>query len=399
MRILFIAPQPFYEERGTPIATRNLVETLGNLGHRVDLVTYHLGRDVALPNTRILRTPWTPIRHVGTGFSWKKLPLDLLLQFRCEEQFYARRYDVVHAVEEGAYMAMLMKYFFYRVPYVLDMDSSIPDQMAAKNLPWRVVRPFLELVDDLAIAASLCVVTMCRALTNGVKKRHPRKKVFQLEDPPVLPGGVRTREEAMPLRRRLGIADDEKVVLYMGNFSSYQGVDLLLEAFARVAGKHDGARLLLMGGNDREVAVMKTLAERLGVGNRAIFAGHVPPDETPPHFALADVLVSPRRTGTNTPMKIYTYMAAKRPIVATNLSTHTQVLDGDSALLVAPTPEALAAGIASLLGDDALGRRLAEAAAKEIEAKYSMPAYCRKVEAMYAWVEEKTRRRSHRSHR
>jgi len=389
MRILFIAPQPFYEERGTPIAVRNLVETLGNLGHAVDLMTYHLGRDVALPNTRILRTPWTPIRHVGTGFSWKKLPLDFLLQFRCEEQFYARRYDLVHAVEEGAYMAMLMKYFFYRVPYVFDMDSSIPDQMVQKGLLWRMIRPFLQLVEDLAVAASLCVVTMCRALTESTHKRHPRKKVFQLEDPPVLPGGPRTREEAAPLQKELGIADDEKVALYMGNFSGYQGVDLLLQAFAKATARHEKARLLLLGGNDRDVTAMKTVAERLGLGARAIFAGHVPPDETPPYFALADALVSPRRTGTNTPMKIYTYMAAQKPIVATSLPTHTQVLDETSAVLVAPTAEAIASGIVRVLTDDALAGRLAEAAAREVETKYSMPAYRRKVETMYAWIAEK----------
>ncbi len=398
MRILFIAPQPFYEDRGTPIAVRNLVETLGTLGHSVDLMTYHLGRDVALPNTRILRTPWTPIGHVGAGFTWKKLPLDLLLQLRCEEQFYARRYDLVHAVEEGAYMAMLMKYFFYRVPYVFDMDSSIPDQLAEKGPLWRSLRPFFQLVENLAVAASLCIVTMCRALTESARKRHPRKQVFQLEDPPVLPGGVRTREDALPLRRKLGIADDERVVLYMGNFSTYQGVDLLLQAFARVARTHDRARLLLLGGTDRDVASMKSLADRLGIGARATFAGHVPPDETPPYFALADVLASPRRSGTNTPMKIYTYMAAQRPIVATDLATHTQVLDERSAVLVAPTADAIASGIASVLDDAALGARLAQAAARDVEEKYSMPAYRRKVEAMYAWIEERIRRGGHRSH-
>jgi glycosyltransferase involved in cell wall biosynthesis len=398
MRILFIAPQPFYEERGTPIAVRNLVETLGNLGHAIDLVTYHLGRNVPLPNTRILRTPWTPIRHVAPGFSLKKLPLDVLLQLLCENQFYCRRYDVVHAVEEAAYMAMLMKYFFYRVPYVMDVDSSIPDQMADKGLPWRAIRPFFQLVDNCAVAASLCVVTMCRALTESVKRRHPRKKVFQLEDPPVLPGGPRTREQAMPLRRRLGLADDEQVVVYMGNFSSYQGVDLLLEAFARVAAKNSKARLVLMGGTDRDVAAMRGLAGRLGIGGRAIFAGHVPPDETPPYFALADVLVSPRRTGTNTPMKIYTYMAAGRPIVATDLPTHTQVLDEKAAMLVAPAAETIAGGIESVLADAALGERLAQAAARAVEAKYSMPAYRRKVETMYEWVAEALRKKGRRLH-
>jgi len=239
---------------------------------------------------------------------------------------------------------------------------------------------------------------MCRALTDATRKPHPRKQVFTLEDPPVLPGGARTRDEAMPLRRKLGIGDDERVVLYMGNFSSYQGVDLLIEGFAQVAARHDKARLVLLGGTETEIASMTALAQRCSVGGRVLFAGHVSPDETPPYLALADVLVSPRRTGTNTPMKLYTYMAARRPIVATRLPTHTQVLDENSAVLVAPTAEGIAAGITSVFDDHALGTRLADAAARIVEADYSMPAYRRKVAAMYAWIEEMIGRRGHRSH-
>jgi glycosyltransferase involved in cell wall biosynthesis len=271
--------------------------------------------------------------------------------------------------------------------------------MADKNCAWSAIRPFFQLVDDWAIAASLCVVTMCRALTDATRKRHPRKQVFTLEDPPILPGGVRTRDEAMPLRRRLGIGDDERVVLYMGNFSSYQGVDLLVDGFGKVAAQHDKVRLVLLGGTDREIAAMRALAQRCGIGGRVLFAGHVPPDETPPYLALADVLVSPRRTGTNTPMKVYTYMAAARPIVATRLPTHTQVLDESSAVLVAPTADGIAAGITSILDDDALAKRLAGNAARAVDENYSMPAYRRKVAEMYAWIEEKIGRKSRRSHR
>jgi glycosyltransferase involved in cell wall biosynthesis len=183
----------------------------------------------------------------------------------------------------------------------------------------------------------------------------------------------------------------------MGNFSSYQGVDLLVEGFARITAQHDKVRLVLLGGTDGEIAAMSALAQRCGVARRATFVGHVSPDETPRYLALADVLVSPRRTGANTPMKIYTYMAAGRPVVATRLPTHTQVLDESSAVLVPPTPEGLAAGIASVLDDDALGKRLADAAARVVDENYSMPAYRRKVAAMYAWVEENIGKRRRRS--
>ena len=61
MRVLMLAPQPFLEPRGTPISVYQRVQGLASLGHRIDLVTYHLGRDVDIPGVtlhRIPRVPW-----------------------------------------------------------------------------------------------------------------------------------------------------------------------------------------------------------------------------------------------------------------------------------------------------------------------------------------------------
>jgi glycosyltransferase involved in cell wall biosynthesis len=89
----------------------------------------------------------------------------------------------------------------------------------------------------------------------------------------------------------------------------------------------------------------------------------------------ADVLVSPRSRGTNTPLKIYQYLRAGKPIVATRLLTHLQVLSDETAILTAPTSEAFAEGIVNALADGvraaALGRRAQELA----HAKYSYEAY------------------------
>ena len=57
MKILMIAPQPFFEPRGTPISVRQRLTGLTMLGHQVDLATYHLGEDVDLPGLTIYRTP------------------------------------------------------------------------------------------------------------------------------------------------------------------------------------------------------------------------------------------------------------------------------------------------------------------------------------------------------
>jgi hypothetical protein len=87
------------------------------------------------------------------------------------------------------------------------------------------------------------------------------------------------------------------------------------------------------------------------------------------------VLVSPRSTGTNTPLKIYQYLRAARPIVATRLLTHTQVLSDEVAILTEPTPEAFAPGIGRVLTDETLARRIAAQARILAETRYTYDAY------------------------
>jgi len=106
-----------------------------------------------------------------------------------------------------------------------------------------------------------------------------------------------------------------------------------------------------------------------------VFAGERPADEIPSYLAAADVLVSPRSRGTNTPLKIYQYLRAGRPIVATNLLTHTQVLDGRVAELTDPTPEAFAAGILRVLGDPEYAARLGRAAGELAATRYTYESY------------------------
>ncbi len=95
-------------------------------------------------------------------------------------------------------------------------------------------------------------------------------------------------------------------------------------------------------------------------------------------------MVSPRLTGNNTPMKIYSYLAAGRPIVATRIISHTQVLDSTCAVLVEPTVEELRQGLERLVMDEALRKNLGIAAKELCESKYSLAEYMRKVIGAYS---------------
>src|SRR6185295_18121180 len=94
-----------------------------------------------------------------------------------------------------------------------------------------------------------------------------------------------------------------------------------------VAERRPDARFVLAGGRPVQIEAARVQAERAGVASCVVFAGQRPFEEIPLFLDAADVLVSPRSTGTNTPLKIYQYLRAGRPIVATRLLTHTQVLN------------------------------------------------------------------------
>ena len=105
-----------------------------------------------------------------------------------------------------------------------------------------------------------------------------------------------------------------------------------------------------------------------------VFAGERPASEIPDYLLTSDVVVSPRSRGTNTPLKIYQYLRSGRPIVATRLLTHTQVLDDQVAVLTAPTPRDFADGILAVIDDRARGRAIGERARRLAETKYSYEA-------------------------
>jgi len=387
LRILFLAPQPFFEVRGTPLAVLHLTRALAALGHEVDLLTFPQGEPAATPGVRHLRSLRLPVGRVKAGPSLAKMVLDGPFLAEAVLRLAFGRYDVVHAVEESAHLVAPFARLL-GVPLVVDVDSSIPDQLRYSGFATR--GPLVWLADSLeahALRHAAAAVTVCTSLTEGVRRRAPALPVFQVEDPPLVDRREPPAPEAIAaLRRELGL-DEAPVVLYSGNFEPYQGVELLLEATPRVP----GAQFLFMGGRPAEIEALRTRAEPLGSAARVFFSGTRPPSELPAFLALADVLVSPRVKGENTPFKIYSYLASGRPIVATRIPTHTQLLDDSLAFLVEPTSEALAAGLRQALEqkDDARGR--ADRGLALVEREYSVERYREKIARAYKEVERRVR--------
>ena len=180
----------------------------------------------------------------------------------------------------------------------------------------------------------------------------------------------------------------QRIVLYTGNFLPYQGLDLLIASADEVLRQCEDVTFLVVGGNQDEVRYYQDRVRKLGLSAHFHFTGTRPPKEISLFVEVSYILVSPRISGTNTPLKIYSYLQSRKPIVATNLRSHTQVLNPDVAVLVEPDPDALAQGIVSVLDNPALASRLGVQARQFFESKYSVQTFIQKTAQVLEMAKE-----------
>ncbi len=372
-----LAPEPYFQSRGTPISVFFRLKALSSLGHEVDLVTYHLGEDRVFKNVEILRIPnLFGIQNIKIGPSWAKIPLDLLLLFKAVGQLVKKKYDLIFSHEEAAFLGVLLSKV-WNISHVYDMHSSLPQQL--KNFDFsksKFMDVLFKWIERFILKNSHSVIVICKDLYNQITEAGFNKKGVLLENFLDFETASPDESKMMDKRSEFGSLDD-KIVLYTGNFQTYQGIELLLEAAARITDQK--VIFVLIGGTPLSVKRMKAKANELGVLNRVFFTGQVAPSEISLCIGLADVLVSPRISGTNTPLKIYSYLKSGKPLVATDLWTHTQVLNEKMAVLVNPRPEDMAEGIRFALFNHEAGERAA--AAKEMARReYTFSKYKQKME-------------------
>lgn len=201
--------------------------------------------------------------------------------------------------------------------------------------------------------------------------------------------------EVENIRRIFGIEDT--IVMYVGNLESYQGVDLLLESFSILINKKMiRASLVIIGGKRESILKYSDIASSLNISDSVYLIGPRPFEALSRYLLQADILVSPRLKGVNTPMKLFSYLNSGKPTLVTDLVTHTQVVDQSTAFLVNPNPEDVSEGLATLLGNQDLCRKLGAAGKQLIENNYSYDAFIKKFDSAMSWLEGELQNRSSR---
>jgi glycosyltransferase involved in cell wall biosynthesis len=371
MKILMLAPEPFFQPRGTPISVYFRAQALTALGHEVDLITYPLGEDVRMDGLRIFRLPnFLGLRRIKIGPSAAKVPLDAALALKALGRVLRGHYDLVHSHEEADLIGVLLSRLA-GAPHVYDMHSSLPQQLANFEFTRSpLLKRLFARMERFVLRNSHAVIVICPDLMDRVRAEGFADKAILIENVLDFPAPETGPGEIERMKLELAPGGD-KIILYAGNFGPYQGVSLLIEAAARLREK---AVLVLLGGSPGDRAGLEAQAAGLGLAGKVVVLDRVAPTQVPLFVRAADVLVSPRMSGTNTPLKIYSFLKSGKPLVATRLYTHTQVLNDAISVLVEPTPEAMAAGLDFALKDPDAKKRAAAAAALAAK-EYTFEAY------------------------
>jgi glycosyltransferase involved in cell wall biosynthesis len=374
LRIAMIAACPFPWPRGTPIRIYRIAEAVAHRGHAVHVVTYHLGEELADAPFVVHRIRDVPAyRRTDPGPTFRKLvQLDPMLAGLLRRLHHEIRFDLVHAHHyEGLLVA---SHALRGIPIVYDAHTLLTSELPTYplGLPRRAIRALAPWLDGHLPRRADRII----AVSEGIRRALTTLGASAPERMSVIPSGV----EWERFQVEQGMTPDGRTVIFTGNLAPYQGVDLMLEAFAVLRARRADVRLMIV--TDSSFTPFDALTRRLGV-LAAVDLPRATFPQLPALLAAATVAINPRVQCDGIPQKLLNYMSAGLPIVTFEGSagplrhgvTGLCVPDGDTA--------AMADALERLLTDRPLARALGDAAREQARREFSWNQVAARIEQVY----------------
>ncbi|MFH1060901.1 MAG: glycosyltransferase [Pseudomonadota bacterium] len=384
MKILGIAPTPFFADRGCPMRILGEVQALQRRGHELLVVTYHLGRDIeGVKTIRTKKVAWYDKLEAGPALG--KFYLDLLLLSKTVAAIKSFKPDVIHGhLHEGAAIGIAARVLAgSKVPVVFDVQGSLTGELDSygwlDRLP--LVRPMFRLAERIINRYSHQLVGSNIAVSEFLVEEMglPADRVCTIIDGVHMNffEGSRDRD----LKAELGIDPKRPVVLYTGALLASKGVDNYFRAIPPVLAKEPDALFLVVG---YPVEDSQKLVRELGVADHVLFMGQVDYFELPDYLRIGEVAVDPKvEAAGEASGKIINYMGGGLPVACFDNANNRRFLGDTGAFAPTPDPAGLAAAILSLLADPAARRAKGEAARRRVEEEFSWEAGGRQYEEVF----------------
>jgi len=361
-KIVMLAPCPFPYSRGTPIRIFRMAEALSNRGHDVNVITYHLGKDVNGVPFKIHRIPDVKTyRKYSPGPTYQKLILlDSLLAFKLKRFISQNEVDLIHAHN---YEGLLISLFLgknVRKPVIYDAHTLLESELPyyRLGLSKKILKLIGSRIDTWLPIKADHIITV----TDTIRTKLIQKAFVVPENITTIMNGV--EEEHFIFRNEY--QNNKKTLIFTGNLAPYQGIDLLLKAFQLVLDKRSDIRLNII--TESPFDYYEPLANELNIRNSInIFRSDF--KTLPKYLAESDIALNPRVDCDGIPQKLINYMAAGKPIVSFE-SSGKSLLDGQKGLTVEDRNiPAFADAILKLLNDTVFANTLGDNARKFINSK------------------------------
>ncbi len=384
-RVLFISPQPFFEWRGSPIRVKFNALALHQLGYEVDLLTLPVGEDEPAVRARVIRV-WNLFgsKNIPIGPSLLKLWFDFLLLLRGIGLVIRNRYDVLHGTEESGFLCYLLT-FICRARCIYEKHSDTGSY--GGGILKKALLSVYNGVEHITIRRSDHVICTGPGLADQARSVSAKAAISCIPDIPS--STVEPSPEQVQAAKQEITGDSEAlVVTYVGSFAEYQGVDIIFQAIPRVLRHNADIRFYIIGGNDDEIAHYSGILGDQGISGAVLFAGKIDPDRLPAYLAASDILLAPRKSGINSPLKILDYFKAGGAIVATDTVANQRLLDSKTALLCEFDPDSFAHSILELAKNDEKRREIAAGGHSLYKTTYNFNEFTRQLGAVYNTVLE-----------
>lgn len=358
LKILVVAPTPFFSDRGTHIRILEEALALEKRGHEVTIATYHIGQD--LPETlgshidvRRIRRLLFWYKKLEAGPDWQKIILDFLLIKKVFFLARTKRPDIIHGhLHEGALIAWLVqKLLFWRdIKVVADFHGSLTKEMVSHNYlgaaflkrVFESVEHFINNVGDAAVTSSW---------NNAAEIGQSRKRPVEV----LLDGTRLSMFEGLPSKQAIrggyGIPADAIVVTYTGAFIRNKGIHFFLEALPLVAALSPQIYFVLAGFplDLIEHDIPESLKKRVVVISPS------PYFDLPKILRMSDIGVDPKGEATREASgKTLQYMGAGLPVVCFDTENNREYLGEGGTYAEALTASALAHAIGKLVENQEL---------------------------------------------
>lgn len=352
-----VAACPFPAPRGTPLRIYRLAEALAARGHNVHVVTYHLGTPAEPVPFKIHRIHDIPTyRRLAPGPNLQKLALvDPMLTLKLLSLVRKERIDLIHAHHYEGFLVSLPARRLAGVPIIFDVHTLLEPELPHYRLgmPTRIKRRIASCLDSRLPRKADHIL----AVTEDIRDQLVEKYGVPDERVTVATNGVLLSLFDDLETKSKATSDNLCKLIYTGNTASYQGIDLMLQAYRQVLDqKHDVVMRIVTEG---DLGRWDEYADSIGVGDHVEFH-QVGFRDAVELLADSDIAINPRVDCPGIPQKLVNYMAAGKAIVSFAGSAK-HIVDGETGLVVEDgNVDAMASAILRLANDRELAQRLGD---------------------------------------